>query len=159
MKLAEALQLRKELSKAISELRSKISKSLILQEGNTPLYKVDEKYDELVVKNNELSKLIASINYTNNISKIQDGALGITKAETISEALISRDCLQKRLELAKTIVGKGKDDQLESKDEVRFMPFVDVGFYDTKADELQNQLQDLERKLQMINWHVDLIKL
>lgn len=159
MKLAEALQLRKELKKAISQLESKISKSLILQQGTTPLYKVDEKYDELVAKNNELSKLIASINYTNNISKIEDGALGITKAETISEALIFRDCLQKRLELVKEIVNKGKDDELESKDQVRFKSFVDVAFYDTKADELQTQLQELETKLQMINWQVDLIEL
>lgn len=159
MKLAEALKLREGLNSETSRIDSKIRQSLILQEGKTPLYNVDKKYDEFVAKTTELYRLAMSTNYTNNTVEIKDGTLCLTKAKTIGEVLIHRKFLKKKLELLEKIVEKGQEKDLESIDEIRFKSFVDIEVYDTKAEDVRKQIQELDTKLQELTWEIDLIEI
>ncbi|RCK59128.1 hypothetical protein Cantr_07586 [Candida viswanathii] len=159
MKLAEALKQRKDLANEIGRVVKKMLQSLILQEGKKPLYNVDEKYAEYVARSEQLASLVSSINYTNNVTKIVPGTLSIAEGETtINEMLIRRLRLEKKLDLVKRIVENGEEQDLTSKEQVRFMSFVDVSKYDTKAEELLKQIQELDNKLQSMNWEVDLIE-
>ena len=59
----------------------------------------------------------------------------------------------------KKISTTGKEQPLDSKDEIKFVSFIDVDKYDTLAQELNTQFENLNLKLQEINWQVDLVEI
>ncbi|EMG48827.1 hypothetical protein SBY92_004112 [Candida maltosa Xu316] len=159
MKLAEALQKSSTLNKEISRLESKISSSLILQEGQLPKGNVDEKYEEYVTKKAEKTKLSASINYTNNTSPIDKTIYDNPNVNTISDLVLYRSLLSSKLSVVKDIASNGTVRNLSSKDQIKFDSCVDVGIYEDKAEALQKEIENIDLKLQEINWSADLIEI
>lgn len=162
VKLATALKQRAILTKELSELDDKIQSSLILQVGMKKINDPDKLYLDYVAKSQELAKLVSSINYTNNITPIElDLTMGKydNTIKTINDALICRDRIFKKLQFVKKISTAGKEQPLDSKDEIKFVSFIDVDKYDTLAQELNTQFENLNLKLQEINWQVDLVEI
>ena len=167
MKLATALKQRVVLRKELFELEKKIKSSLILQVGMKKINDPDELHLKYIKKSQELAKLIASINYTNNITPIEieienenDSTIrDYDNIKTINDALICRDRISKKIELVKFIISAGKEQPLNSKEEIKFVSFIDINKYDTLVQELNNQFEILNLKLQEINWQVDLVEI
>lgn len=167
MKLATALKQRVVLRKELFELEKKIKSSLILQVGMKKINDPDELHLKYIKKSQELAKLIASINYTNNITPIEieienenDSTIrDYDNIKTINDALICRDRISKKIEFVKFIISAGKEQPLNSKEEIKFVSFIDINKYDTLVQELNNQFEILNLKLQEINWQVDLVEI
>ncbi|CAX40169.1 conserved hypothetical protein [Candida dubliniensis CD36] len=167
MKLATALKQRVVLRKELFELEKKIKSSLISQVGMKKINDPDELHLKYIKKSQELAKLIASINYTNNITPIEieienenDSTIrDYDNIKTINDALICRDRISKKIEFVKFIISAGKEQPLNSKEEIKFVSFIDINKYDTLVQELNNQFEILNLKLQEINWQVDLVEI
>ena len=70
MKLAEALQERADLNKRISQIGERLADNCFVQEGERPAEEPARLLDELEAAVSRLELLIAAINATNNVTKV-----------------------------------------------------------------------------------------
>ena len=93
MKLAAALQERADINSKIEELRERLNRSVLVQEGETPV----EDPKELKAQIDSLSKslifLIGAINKTNSLTKIGDS--------TITQLIAKKDVLTLNYEIGR----------------------------------------------------------
>ncbi|WP_234410570.1 DIP1984 family protein [Caldalkalibacillus mannanilyticus] len=86
MKLAEALVLRVDCQRRISQLRERLARIVKVQEGDEPAENPDLLLDELNETINELTGLIVSINKTNSLTKFDEN-------RSIADVLAERDSI------------------------------------------------------------------
>jgi len=142
MKLAEALMKRKDLQKEISALKSDIS-SLTIRRKNAPQYdniNVKSKLQEFLSKYEELEKLNVSIAKTNAKYLIED----IEKIKIIDKLIAFYSALKSIL------LHDG------SYEEVEWVANLDLEEIDVFLKMLEKQRRDVDRKLQKMNWQIDL---
>ena len=90
MKLAEALSLKKDLEKRISDLKERLDNTVRVQEGDEPAENPTELLTELDRCLGQLERLIYNINVTN--MKIVD-----EEGNSMTKLLAERDVLNKRI--------------------------------------------------------------
>ena len=89
MKLAEALQERADLNKKISQIGERLADNCFVQEGERPAEEPARLLDELEAAVSRLELLIAAINATNNVTKVN--------GRTLTETIARKDCLILRI--------------------------------------------------------------
>lgn len=150
MKLAEALLLRGDLKRKLCSLKSRIKENVVIQEGDKPSENPEKLMKEAHGVLNELSDLIIRVNSTNQSVKMTDGRL-------LTEAIAKRDQLvQKHVLLMDVIDGSKKEPDRYSLTEIKWVSTVDIKKLHKQADDVSKQIRELNAKIQLTNWSVDL---
>lgn len=155
MKLAEGLINRSFLETRISQIRHRISKNLLVQEGEEPLEDVESLIEEYMKLKSELTDLITTIQNANSSNYLIDEKDKETK-ETLQEALIRRDGLTALAEGLRTISSDSVPDMRYSRDEIKLLSVVDPKKYLKKADKIAKEARELDILIQKTNWHVEI---
>src|ERR671917_2316819 len=103
MKLAEALANRADLQRRIEQMRGRLQKSVLVQEGEIPPEDPQELLDETERLISELEGYVRRINRTNLSATLADGET------TLTDALARRDALMLRYGTLNTFVSTASD--------------------------------------------------
>jgi hypothetical protein len=103
MKLAEALANRADLQRRIEQMRGRLQKSALVQEGESPPEDPQELLEETERLVSELEGYVRRINRTNLSATLADGET------TLTDALARRDALTLRYGTLKTLVSTASD--------------------------------------------------
>lgn len=152
MKLAEALVLRADLQKRLAQMRTRLSQSALVQEGEQPPENPVELLAELEQILKQLQDLIARINKTNLQSKLPDGTV-------LTDALARRDILSQHHSVINGLVETASN-RIErySRSEIRKLSTVDVAALRRQLDDLARQRRELDTTIQATNWTTDLLE-
>lgn len=150
MKLAEALSIRADLQKKISQLKIRLKDSAKVQEGDTPVEDVADLERELDECLTQLEKLIYRINMT-NVQTLHNG-------ETLTRLIARKDVLSMRVSLLRDVLKytTEKEDRY-SRNEIRYVRTVDVNTLRKTIDGYSSQLRKLDLEIQSLNWTVELL--
>jgi hypothetical protein len=152
MRLAEALILRADCNKRFEQLKQRIIRSAMVQEGDEPPENPLELIIELESVSNELSSLIKRINRTNSLTEFQEGA-------TLSDALAERDVLLLKREAYNQIsLNASVRQDRYSKSEVKYKTTVNVQAIQKQIDELSKSVRELDSRIQETNWKIELMQ-
>ena len=160
MKLAEALILRADCQKKISQLRQRLARSAKVQEGEQPPENPQELLSELESAIAELTSLIQRINRTNANTDLAstEFASGALSVGTLSDALAQRDTLSlKRSALDGLIQSAAVTHNRYSQSEVKIVSTVDIAGLQRQLDNTAQAYRILDAQIQQLNWQVDLL--
>ena len=150
MKLAEALLLRADLKKKLASLRERITRNVLLQEGESPKESVEELLAQSNSALNEQADLVRRINATNQTVRLADGRV-------LSDVLVERDTLMARHSLLNaTIDATHKDVDRYSQREIKWVAQADVAALQKQRDDLAVKIRDINIVIQAANWQIDM---
>lgn len=149
MKLAEALSIRKDLTKKIEIIKSRLISNVRLQEGDEPSEQPAELFKELDSCLVQLESLIARINKTNMHTKA-DG-------RTLTEMMAEKEVLTKRISIIAAVSDKANETQDRySRSEIKMVTTIDVKALNKQMDKLSERLRKLDISIQGLNFLTDL---
>lgn len=150
MKLAEALLERKNVKQRIDALAQRLVEDAKVQEGDKPAGDPVETLREIGQLINVYRELIVRINKTNAESVMPDG-------RTIMEAIAERDALSLKYAILNRLASAAVVSRDRySRNEIKFIPTVDVAEIRKMADQAAKEMRELDAKIQAANWTVEL---
>ena len=149
MKLAEALSIRADLQRRISQLKSRLKDSSKIQEGDTPAEDVNDLYKELGDCLTQLEELTYRINHT-NMQTVHEG-------ETLTRMIARKDMLTLRISVMRDVLKHVIENDRYGRNEIKYIRTIDVPAFRKEMDAYAKKLRELDLKLQSLNWTVDLI--
>ena len=153
MKLAEALANRADLQRRVEQMRGRLQKSALVQEGESPPEDPLELLEETERIVSELEGYVRRINRTNLAATLADGET------TLTDALARRDALALRYGTFKTLVSTASDRLPRyGRAEIRTLPAVEVAPLRRRMDELARERRELDTAIQQANWAIDLME-
>jgi hypothetical protein len=153
VKLAEALANRADLQRRVEQMRGRLQKSALVQEGESPPEDPLELLEETERIVAELEGYVRRINRTNLSATLPGGET------TLTDALARRDALALRYGTFKTLVGTASDRLSRyGRAEIRTLPAVEVGPLRRRMDELARERRELDTAIQQANWATDLVE-
>lgn len=151
MKLAEALSIRADLQRKLSQLDNRLLNNSKVQEGETPSENPIELLAELDDCTFKLEFYIQSINYTNSVTII-DGL-------SIADLIAKKDTLNKKATIIRNFLNSASEViNRYSNKEIKIHSTVDVTELQKSLDTLSKDLRELNIKIQSANWTTDLIE-
>lgn len=151
MKLAEALSIRADLQRKLSQLDNRLLNNSKVQEGETPSENPIELLAELDDCTSKLEFYIQSINYTNSVTII-DGL-------SIADLIAKKDTLNKKATIIRNFLNSASEViNRYSNNEIKIHSTVDVAELQKSLDTLSKDLRELNIKIQSANWTTDLIE-
>lgn len=151
MKLAEALQERADLNRAIEQLRSRFNYNVLVQEGEEPAENPEKLKRELDAALERLAYLIAQINQTNCTTMV-DG-------HTLTELIAKKDVLALKISTYKDIAYAGSQTAYRARNtEIKIKAAISVADWQAAIDKMSKELRLLDNKLQESNWKTELIE-
>ena len=151
MRLAEALQMRADLQRRISQLNSRLMVNARVQEGEEPAEDPNQLLTEQEDCYDELETLMARINLTNSLTLLPEGSL--------TELLAKRDRLTKQLGDLRNFLSAASDVAgRASRSEIKIKSAVDVRALQKDVDRRSAELRSLETAIQAANWTTDLME-
>lgn len=152
MKLAVALQERKDLVERIASLNSRLCMNAVVQEGEVSGENPSDLLKELDACYKSLEVLIGRINNTNCVVKTNYNDLTLTCLIAKKDVYIQRiNGLRSLVNSASNLVGR------VSRSEIKILSNVDVKKINGLIDSLSKELRLIENTIQEVNWSVDLI--
>ena len=150
MKLAEALNLRADVSKRLSQLSERLTANAKVQEGDSPAEDPAELLGELDRLTGQLEELISRINLTNSKT--------MNNGKSLTEMIAAKDTLSLKSSIFRNFLASAsaKTDRYSNK-EIRVVSTVSVRELQKKSDELSEEIRKLNVKIQELNWSTDLI--
>ncbi|MDD6992189.1 MAG: DIP1984 family protein [Oscillospiraceae bacterium] len=150
MRLAEALNLRADINKRISQLGERLRANAKVQEGDTPAENPEELLAELDRLTAELEELMGRINLTNSRT-LSDGV-------SLTEMIAKKDALTLKSGIIRKFLAEAslKIERYSNK-EIKILSTVNVAELRTHSDKLSEELRLLNVKIQKINWTTDLL--
>lgn len=149
MKLAEALSVRADLQRRISQLKSRLKDSSKIQEGDTPAEDVNDLYKELGDCLTQLEELTYRINHT-NMQTVHEG-------ETLTRMIARKDILTLRISVMRDVLSHVIENDRYGRNEIKYIRTIDIPAFRKEMDAYAKRLRELDLKLQSLNWTVDLI--
>ena len=149
MKLAEALSIRADLQRRISQLKSRLKDSSKIQEGDTPAEDVNDLYKELGDCLTQLEELTYRINHT-NMQTVHEG-------ETLTRMIARKDILTLRISVMRDVLKHVIENDRYGRNEIKYIRTIDIPAFRKEMDAYAKRLRELDLKLQSLNWTVDLI--
>ncbi|WP_296402864.1 DIP1984 family protein [Psychrobacter sp.] len=152
MKLAEALLIRSDMQKKLSQIKGRIRNNVKVQEGDTP----SEDPNKLMLESSqiitELTGLIERIHRTNAVATTDKG-------ESMLSLLVERDTLEMRHKLLiDTIEATHQEEDRYSPREIRWDVIVSVSGLQKQADDIAMKLRKINLVIQSHNWQIELIE-
>ena len=149
MKLAEALSIRADLQRRISQLKSRLKDSSKIQEGDTPAEDVNDLYKELDDCLMQLDELTYRINNT-NMQTVHEG-------ETLTRMIARKDTLTLRISVMRDVLKHVIENDRYGRNEIKHIRTIDIPAFRKEMDAYAKRLRELDLQLQSLNWTVDLI--
>lgn len=151
MKLAEALKERADLNRKIESLRHRLENNCIVQEGEVPPENIEELITSLNESIERLEKLMASINLTNS-KAVVDGS-------SLTELIAKKDSLLVKASIYRSLINEASSVSMRVRGtEIKIVPTVSVRDLQKEADLMSKEIRELDNKLQLSNWQIDLIE-
>jgi len=151
MKLAEALSLRAEQQKRMTQLAGRMVRNAKTQEGEQPAEDSNALLNEYNQVANQLVSLVQRINRTNSSTAMEGYG-------TIADAIAARDGLRLRADAHRQLADAGVITQnAYSRSEIKFRTMVSVAALQAEADSLSRQHRELDTAIQSLNWTTDLV--
>ncbi|MFD0713247.1 DIP1984 family protein [Paenibacillus sp. GCM10027626] len=152
MKLAEALVLRADCQRKVSQLKQRLERVVKVQEGEQPSEQPAVLLDELKRTLDELTAWIKKINKTNSFCSFNSNM-------SLSDALAERDQLMQQRNLLNELLEAAsiKQDRY-SRSEVKFYRTIDVVEVQKEVDELSKKYREIDFKIQEKNWNTELLE-
>lgn len=150
MRLAEALNLRADINKRISQLGERLKMNAKVQEGDTPAEAPEELLAELDRLTGELEELMGRINLTNS-KTVSDGV-------SLTEMIAKKDALTLKSGIIRKFLAEAslKIERYSNK-EIKILSTVNVAELRTQSDKLSEELRLLNVKIQELNWTTELL--
>lgn len=150
MRLAEALNLRADINKRISQLGERLRANAKVQEGDTPAEAPEELLAELDKLTSELEELMGRINLTNSRT-LSDGV-------SLTEMIAKKDALTLKSGIIRKFLAEAslKVERYSNK-EIKILSTVNVAELRTQSDKLSEELRHLNVKIQELNWTTELL--
>lgn len=151
MKLAEALLIRSDLQKNISQLENRLILNSKVQEGEKPSEDPNQLIEILTENIKDFENIIYNINMTNSLT-IVDG-------EPLTKLMAKRETLLLKIKILNNFVENAsrKIDRYSNK-EIKILSSVNVAKEQEKIDKLSKEYRLLDAKIQSANWTTDLIE-
>ncbi len=150
MKLAEALLLRGDVQKKLASLRERISRNVLLQEGNAPHEDPNALLQEAMTVIAELEALVVKINVANLGNRLPDG-------RSLTAAIAFRDSLMQRHAVLQSAIGATqKEPDRYSVREIKWVAAVDVGMLQKQSEDLSRQIREINARIQESNWLIEI---
>ena len=152
MKLAEALTLRSDLQKRITQLKERLLINAKVQEGDFPAEDPETLLDELDKNIIELEELIKQINKTNSNTCIDS-------KESIADIIAKKDVLALKLSILREFVkqSSSKIDRYSNK-EIKILSTINISEKQKEIDKMSKEYRILDTKLQGLNWTTDILE-
>ena len=149
MKLAEALQERADLKRNITDLRGRLERVALVQEGEKPVEDPKALLKALDDSVDRLEYLMAAINHTNDLTTA--GGMTLT-------ALIARkDALMLKQAAYKDLVTEAAFNTTRARGtEIKVIPAIKVTEIQKEVDRMAKEIRNLDNLLQETNWTRDL---
>lgn len=152
MKLAEALNGRKNLETRISQIRKLMVNTVKVQEGDSPIEDPEVLMSELSCCLEKLERYIYDINVTNMQIVDEDG-------KTMTKLLAERDVLKKHIDvLRQTFDHATEVPGRYNRNEIKYVITIDAKSLRQQLDQLSQQYRQLDMKIQALNFSCDLIE-
>lgn len=150
MKLAEALDLRADTAKRLSQLSERLIANAKVQEGDSPAEDPVELLEELERLTDQLENLISRINLTNSKTMYE--------GKTLTEMIAAKDTLSLKSSVLRNFLASAsaKTDRYSNK-EIRIVSTVNVRELQKRSDEISEEIRRLNVKIQELNWSADLL--
>lgn len=150
MKLAEALNLRADTAKRLSQLSERLTANAKVQEGDNPAENPQELLEELERLTGQLEDLISRINLTNSMT--------LYNGKSLTEMIAKKDTLSLKSSVLRNFLSaaSAKIDRYSNK-EIRIVSTVNVRELQKSSDEISEEIRKLNVKIQELNWSTDLI--
>lgn len=154
MKLAEALQERKDLDARIEQLRFRLTSNALVQEGERPAEEPSALQAELDESIERFGRLIAAINLTNCSTRVEYSGESITLTELIAK----KDALTLMISVYRDLCAEaGRAAHRARGTEIKIVPTVQVARLQKRLDNMSRALRELDNLLQGSNWATELI--
>ena len=151
MKLAEALQERADLNRKIAQLRQRITKNVLVQEGELPAEDVEQLTGELNGALGRLAWIITRINLTN--------AVVIVNGKTLTEWIAEKDVLTLKISAYKDATDAAGNIYYRARgSEIKILSTISVRDWQKEIDRMSAELRKVDNLLQETNWNTDLIE-
>lgn len=150
MKLAEALQERADINKKISQLRSRLSNNLLVQEGEKTAEDPLALLKEMDQSIKRLQFLIEHINLTNCNTLVGD--------KTLTELLAKKDSLTLQISAYRDVIEQGSRNTDRARhSEIKILSTINVADIQKKTDKMAKELRSVDNLLQETNWNTELL--
>ena len=151
MRLAVALQERADLNIKIDDLKDRLERNVLVQEGEEPTEEPMDLKKELDSCIERLSYLIAAINKTNCVTMVE--------GKTITELLARKDALSVKVSAYRDTVYTGNSNTKRARNtEIKIMPAIDVKAWQKETDLISKEIRLIDNKIQETNWTTELIE-
>lgn len=148
MKLAEALSIRADLQRKVSQLKGRLKDCTKVQEGDKPAENAEELFKELDSCLVKMENLIYRINFT-NMQTVHDG-------ETLTQMMARKDVLNLRLSVMRDVMKNTLETERYGRNKIKYVRTINVTEFHKKIDTYAKKLRELDLKLQELNWTTDL---
>lgn len=151
MKLAEALQIRADLQRRLSQMPSRLRNNATVQEGSQPSEDPSGLLKEVDSILSRLEEITTRINITNSTATDADGV-------TLTALISRRDMLRKKAEMYREFLSEASDiTPRRTLTEIRVLSTVDVPALQKECDGISKLLRETDIKIQELNWTKELI--
>ena len=152
MKLAEALNGRKNLETRISQIRKLMVNTVKVQEGDSPIEDPEVLMSELSCCLEKLERYIYDINVTNMQIVDEDG-------KTMTKLLAERDVLKKHIDVLRQTFDQATEvPGRYNRNEIKYVITIDGKSLRQQLEQLSQQYRQLDMKIQALNFSCDLIE-
>ena len=150
MKLAEALNLRADIAKRISQLSVRLQNNALVQEGEEPAENPNELLAELNGLIAQQEELIGRINLTN--------AKTVSEGKTLTEMIAHKDCLRTKIDVIRGFLNAASQTVRRGlRTEIKIYSTVQVSVLRKQVDGLEKEFRETDVKIQALNWNTELI--
>lgn len=149
MKLAEALQERADLNRAIQQLENRLSNNALVQEGERPAEDPQELLDQLDAAVDRLEELTTAVNLAN--------CRTLCEGESLTQLLARRDAMTLRVRVLRNFLEEASQSARRARGtEIRLLSTVNVRKLQKELDNMSRELRLLDNSIQAANWQTEL---
>lgn len=150
MKLAEALNERKELQNRLDRLHERLTANVRVQEGDAPSESPDALFALLDETSTALQTLIVRIART-NVETVLEG-------RTLADWVAERDVAQRRFNILRDVLDTAaRRTERRSATDIRIVSTIDVAARQKALDALAVRIRAIDATVQAANWTTELL--
>ena len=150
MKLAEALQIKKNLDIKIANIKLRLENNARVQEGLEPAENPTDLFKELEEAVNSLEDYTSRINLTNSVTKVE--------GKTLTELLSRREALKIKINAYDRFIQSGSTlTDRYSNTEILVRPTLPINEIQKRRDLIAKELRETDYKIQETNFTTDLV--
>lgn len=150
MKLAQALNERKELQTRLDRLHDRLTANVRVQEGDTPSEDPVMLFGLLDETAEALQSLIFRIART-NIETIVEG-------RPLADWVAEREVAQRRFNILRNVLDTAaRRTERHSATDIRILSTIDVAAHQKALDQLAVRIREIDATVQAANWTTDLL--